>query len=34
MNRLLVSLGLLMGAAPGLARAQLQELRQTIFGMD
>ena len=34
MNRLLVSLGVLLAITPGIARAQLQEMRQTIFGMD
>lgn len=34
MKRPLVSVGLLIAAFPGVARAQLQEMRQTIFGMD
>ncbi len=34
MKRLLFALGLLAAGITGTARAQLQEMRQTIFGMD
>ena len=34
MNRLMISIGALLALAPSVARAQLQEMRQTIFGMD
>jgi len=32
--RLAASLGILLALVPSAARAQLQEMRQTIFGMD
>ena len=34
MNRAIASLALLLTIVPAVARAQLQEMRQTIFGMD
>jgi hypothetical protein len=34
MIRLLASIGILLALVPNIARAQLQEMRQTIFGMD
>jgi len=34
MKRLILGIGLLVLLAPGRAQAQLEEMRQTIFGMD
>lgn len=34
MRRMVVIVALLSGLVPGAASAQLQEIRQTIFGMD